>query len=149
MVTFVKFCRYSQLSDTVLSEDKAGDLNLSFQAVRQFCVGRTFLVVLDDVWNLDVEKKMSFIDENTPSRMLISTRIRGLIKSAKEVQISLLTNSEAIQMLTLMAELDTNETIPSEVMPIVQLCGVCFTPRLWNLVLIVLHVQATYLCAWV
>lgn len=55
--------------------------------------------------------------------MLISTRIRGLVKDATEIQVLLLTNSEAIEMLCNMAELDTTGGVPAEVMPLIRLSG--------------------------
>ena len=51
------------------------------------------------------------------------TRIRGLVKGAKEVQVSLLTSTEAVDMLCLLAELSASEKLPSEIMQITRVCG--------------------------
>jgi hypothetical protein len=50
-------------------------------------------------------------------------RIRGLVKDASEVQVNLLTNSEAIEMLCKMAGLGTTGVVPTAVMPVIRLCG--------------------------
>jgi hypothetical protein len=49
-----------------------------------------------------IEKKLSVLDDSTHSRMLISTRIRGLVAGANEVQVQLLTLQEGVEMLCTM-----------------------------------------------
>lgn len=58
-----------------------------------------------------------------PVHILNYCRIRGLVKDATEVQVQLLTTSEAIEMLCSMAQLDTADNVPAQVMPVVRLCG--------------------------
>lgn len=55
--------------------------------------------------------------------MLISTRIRGLICDATEVEVQLLTNREAVEMLSEQSYLDRNKNVPAEVFLIVRCCG--------------------------
>jgi hypothetical protein len=45
-----------------------------------------------------------------------------LVAGAREIQIQLLSNQEAVSMLCAMAELDA-ATVPSSVMSIIRLCG--------------------------
>jgi hypothetical protein len=111
-----------QLSHDPLPESAAGDADAAFQVLQQFCLSRCLLVILDDVWDSAIEKSLSFLDESTNSRMLISTRIRGLVAGAREIQVQLLSNQEAVSMLCAMAELDA-ATVPSSVMSIIRLCG--------------------------
>ena len=61
------------------------DFDLAFRQLEEGSKARRFLVVLDDVWDAAVEKKLNFLDvETTASRLLISTRIRGLVQGATE-----------------------------------------------------------------
>jgi hypothetical protein len=53
----------------------------------------------------------------------ISTRIRGLVAGAREVQVALLTTEEAVDMLCMMSELDASDVIASDIMPVIRLCG--------------------------
>ena len=63
------------------------------------------------------------IDTATPSKLLISTRISGLLKSSSdEVKLALMTNEEAIDLLAHGAGLD-HESIPAVVLEVVGLCG--------------------------
>ena len=50
-----------------------------------------------------------------------STRLRGLVDRANEVALSLLSSSEAIQMLCGMADISIDAGVPAEVVPIVNL----------------------------
>ena len=81
------------------------------------------IVLYAQVWDPAVEKQLSILDDSTHSRMLISTRIRGLVADAVEVQVELLTNQEAVEMLCEQSQLDRDDTIPVEVFSIVQFCG--------------------------
>ena len=77
-----------------------------------------------DVWDTSVVKPLDCIDSETPSKLLISTRISGLLSSAREVQLALLTPQEALTMLMDMAGVDVGVSgVPAEAISIINLCG--------------------------
>ena len=77
------------------------------------------------MWDSSVEQKLNCIDRKTNSKLLITSRIRGLHADAKEVQLSLLTAPEAVAMLTSVAGLDCGSEVgvSTEVMKLVALSG--------------------------
>jgi hypothetical protein len=70
--------------------------------------------VLDDVWNATIAEDASFLDQETPSRLLISTRLRGLLPGATEVKISVMSLQDSVEMLVSMASIvvDASSTDP-------------------------------------
>ena len=58
---------------------------------------RKCLLVLDDVWDARHERPLNCIDPETSSRLLVTTRIRGLLKNSAEVDLGVLTDEEALQ----------------------------------------------------
>ena len=61
-------------------------------------------------------------DTATPSKLLVSTRIAGLLKNSSEVKLALMTNEEAIDLLAHGAGLDFEE-VPHAVAEVAGLCG--------------------------
>jgi hypothetical protein len=91
--------------------------------------GSRVLLVLDDVWDSKHEKPLNCIDiDNKASRLLVTTRIRGLLKNASEVDVGVLNPAESLKLLILSAELAEEDVeegteehrVASE---IVDLCG--------------------------
>jgi hypothetical protein len=85
-------------------------------------VSKKVLIVIDDVWDKQHAKCFDVIDSSTPSKLLISTRISGLLRSSIELQLALMTNEEAIDLLAHGAGLDTEE-LPAAMLEVVGLCG--------------------------
>ena len=75
------------------------------------------------MWDVSVEKQLNFLDESTPSRLLLSTRIRGLVPGAAEVQLTLLSPQESVEMLMLMSGLSYAADSSAELLQISFLCG--------------------------
>jgi hypothetical protein len=80
------------------------------------------LVVLDDVWDSSHEASFACIDIDTASRQLITTRIKGLLQGAAEVELDLLGLQESVELLAGVACLDGAEISPA-CLEIAQLCG--------------------------
>ena len=74
------------------------------------------------MWASDHEYAFACIDTNTASRLLITTRIKGLLPEAAEVELALLGLQESVELLAGVAELDVT-SIPPECLEIAQLCG--------------------------
>ena len=73
-------------------------------------------------WSKEHAKCFEVIDTATPSKLLVSTRIGGLLKNSSEVKLALMTNEEAIDLLAHGAGLDYEEG-PHAVAEVVALCG--------------------------
>ena len=73
-------------------------------------------------WSKEHAKCFEVIDTATPSKLLVSTRIAGLLKNSSEVKLALMTNEEAVDLLAHGAGLDFEE-VPHAVAEVVGLCG--------------------------
>ena len=56
----------------------------------KLCSKRVLLVCIDDCWDSSHEASFACIDTDTTSRQLITTRIKGLLQGAAEVELELL-----------------------------------------------------------
>ena len=94
------------------------------------------------MWASEHESAFACIDTTTASRLLVSvicsdlcfppathtsfsqitTRIKGMLQQATEVELALLGLQESVELLAGVAELDTAQ-IPPECLEIAQLCG--------------------------
>jgi hypothetical protein len=63
------------------------------------CEGKHWLVVLDDVWDKAHEMLLNCVDSDSPSKVLVTTRIRGLLKGCDEVSLNLLSPKESVDLL--------------------------------------------------
>jgi hypothetical protein len=68
------------------------------------------------------EARFDCIDTDTASRQLITTRIKGLLQDAAEVELELLGLQEPVELLAGVACLDDAEISPA-CLEIAQLCG--------------------------
>ena len=84
--------------------------------------------MLDDVWDPKFERLLNCIDPDNASRLLVTTRIRSLLKNSHEVALGLLNQEDALELLLSsanmgeesIAEGGTEHRIALE---IVELCG--------------------------
>ena len=83
---------------------------------------RIVLICLDDVWDSSHEASYACIDTDTAPRQLITTRIKGLLQGAAEVELELLGLQESVELLAGVACLDDAEISPV-CLEIAQLCG--------------------------
>ena len=67
-------------------------------------------------------KSFDCIDVKTPSKLLVTTRIKGVMQKAAEVELELLGLQEAVEMLAAVAQLDAADVSPV-CLEIAQLCG--------------------------
>jgi hypothetical protein len=109
----------------------------------RLCVGRVVLICLDDMvrflfldlgtyslttllcchqWDSSHEQCFACIDTKTASRLLVTTRIKGMLQDATEVELELLGLQESVELLSGVAELDDGQSPPA-LLEIAQLCG--------------------------
>ena len=68
------------------------------------------------------ERAFDCIDETTNSKLLVTTRIKGVLSGSAEVQLELLSVAESVELLLGVAQLDT-AAAPNACLEIAQLCG--------------------------
>ena len=98
------------------------------KALRDAAKGSKILVVLDDIWIPIHEKLLNCIDPDNGSRLLVTTRIRNILKNSHEVSVGVLVKSEALELLLSSAGVreDTIQEGGNEhriALEIVELCG--------------------------
>ena len=70
------------------------------EALRCGAKGRAVLCVLDDVWTKDAFQPFGrLLDESTASRLLVTTRVKGLMAGAKEFELGLLSPDDSVSLL--------------------------------------------------
>jgi hypothetical protein len=84
--------------------------------------GRCVLLIIDDVWEPSHEAALNFIDTETRSKTLVTTRIRGL-GGGIEVVLGVPSAAEAVKMLLSSAGLGQLNPIPPEAQEVVKICG--------------------------
>ena len=67
--------------------------------------GKRALLILDDCWESEHELALNHVDACAHSRTLVTTRIRGLLKEAGQVELGLPSDTDAIQILLASADL--------------------------------------------
>jgi hypothetical protein len=88
------------------------------------CESKRWLVVLDDVWDRAHEKQLNCIDPSSPSKLLVTTRIRGLVQGCDEVSLNLLTASESVDLFLRTGQVeDADEAARAAASEIAELCG--------------------------
>ena len=116
---------FVQLTDAALPES-ANTPALVMAALRSAAKDSSLLLVLDDVWEPKHEKALNCIDQDNSSRLLVTTRVRGLLKNAAEVNVGILSEQEALNLLISSAEVDQEDIDDEETgiaSEIVELCG--------------------------
>ena len=67
------------------------------------------LLILDDVWEAKHERPLNLIDQDTASKLLVTSRIRGIVKGAAEVDVGTLSDKEALDLLCATAGIEVEE----------------------------------------
>jgi hypothetical protein len=88
------------------------------------CAGKRWLLVLDDVWDKDHEQLLNCVDPDSESKVLITTRIRGLMQGSNEVSLNELSPDEATDLLLRTGQVeDTSDAAITAATEIAVLCG--------------------------
>eukprot|EP00937_MAST-01D_sp_MAST-1D-sp2_P004093 g4093.t1 len=117
---------FTQLTGGVI-EAKPGsthELQLqALQALQEASAGKRWLVVLDDVWDNTHEKLLNCVDDNTQSKLFVTTRIRGLLKRCDEISLELLTRGEAVDLLLNTGGAESTDNARAAAEHVAELCG--------------------------
>lgn len=92
------------------------------EELKQLLASTNVLLVLDDLWEPDMLQSLDVVDDTTESKVLMSSRVRGVLEDAEVVDIGLPSDDDAVQMLLSYAGLDLPEP-PPEVLEIVKYCN--------------------------
>jgi hypothetical protein len=125
---------YEQLAEgTPWDMDAAADIK--FSRLGEAFRGKVVLLVLDDLWDEKHELPLNCVDENTASKVLVSSRVRQVVKSnvgsSRDlagddnryiVQIEPPNDKSAVDMLLSTAGIASGTTPPAEALQIVQFC---------------------------
>eukprot|EP01047_Picozoa_sp_COSAG01_P086704 COSAG01_NODE_19618_length_1000_cov_0.915649_2_plen_137_part_00 len=88
------------------------------------CKGRNVLFVVDDAWDRQVLSQLRVIDhEGSNSKLLVSTRIRGIIDDAEVIDAQLPSTDDAITLLLGSAEMNTDGEHRREAAQLVTMCN--------------------------
>ena len=109
-------CAGKELSSELSSEEKK-------EALQQATKGKRVLLCLDDLWEEEHELELNFVDVNAGSKVLISTRMKGLLDGGHQVEVGLPSPSDSARMLLRAADADSASAQPAGVSEIVDLCG--------------------------
>jgi hypothetical protein len=100
------------------------------EALKKAMHGKDALLVLDDLWEESHENVLNFIDDTTASKVLMSSRVRGVLRDLEGerteiVDVGLPTEEEALQLLLSVAGLPLAALaeVAPEVREVVKLSG--------------------------
>ncbi|KAL1507035.1 hypothetical protein AB1Y20_007897 [Prymnesium parvum] len=107
-----------QLPPEAISEDQLD------RALRDATRGRAVLLVLDDVWHSAVAKALCVVDPLTHSAVLLTTRVKGVLKEAVEVEVGVMDEDEAVLLLLRAGDMGhLTHAPPAEARKVAALCG--------------------------
>lgn len=72
--------------------------------------------------DIEFAKPFACVDTENSSKMLVTTRIKGLISKGTEVELELLDLQASVELLANVAQIDTDQ-VPPICLEIAQLCG--------------------------
>jgi hypothetical protein len=120
----------SYLQLTGVEADKNWSEQELVQHLKQAYVGKSVLLVLDDAWEKDALGLLSFIDEATPSKLLISSRVQNVLEGGEILNLSVPSDADAVQMLINEAGFACTDgssgmhvTPPPEALEVVKFCN--------------------------
>lgn len=113
---------FYQLVKKNLDAGLSGDEVLT--ALADAAKGKKVLCVLDDVWTKEAFQPFSrLLDSTTASRLVATTRIKGLVPSAAEYELGLLSPDDSVSLLLECAGEKTTKPFSDMLYRAVELCG--------------------------
>ena len=109
-----------QLNGQMMPNDASQDEKR--ELLRRAMVGKRILLALDDLWTAEHEDYFNFIDPESQSRIMISTRVRGILTDAAAGEVGVPSEEEAINILMAAADM-TDSPIPTAASEICRICG--------------------------
>ena len=112
---------HQQLAGTVMpSGISAEQKHLILQ---QAFLEKSVLLILDDCWDAGVVKHFNWIDQSTNSKVLISSRVRGVLDGGQIIDVAVPSKADAVNMLLSTAGMDVDALKEhTEVARVAELC---------------------------
>ena len=105
------------LTDGLSEEERQERLRLAM-------AGRKVLLVLDDLWErVEQEERLNFADDSSGSKVLISSRVRGVLEGADIVEVGVPSEEDAVAMLLQAAGVPAGAAVPPGARQIVAFCN--------------------------
>jgi hypothetical protein len=119
---------FQQLAGRPMGVKDGATMASQLSDLQAACIGKNWLIVLDDVWETEHEKFLSCVDPNSASKLLVTTRIRGLIAGCEEVSLNLLSPGESVDLLLRTAQVEDageapHSAVRAAALEIAALCG--------------------------
>jgi hypothetical protein len=115
---------YEQLVGSAMEVKEDATIQTQLVELQTACQDQRWLLVLDDVWDSKHERSLNCIDPNSPSKVLVTTRIRGLLEGCNEMSLNLLTTDEAVDLLLRTGQIkNADDAATAAAAQIASLCG--------------------------
>ena len=121
MISKLQNLLFMQCMGTELSRELSSDEKK--EALQQAMLGKRVLLCLDDLWEDVHEAELNFADVSAGSKVLISTRMQGLLAGGHQIEVGLPSPSDSARMLLSAADVEDHSREPKGVFEIVELCG--------------------------
>eukprot|EP00729_Bicosta_minor_P033101 gene33101-biopygen989 len=93
------------------------------EILQQAFLNQSVLLVLDDCWDATIVKHFNWIDQNTNSKILISSRVRDVLDGGQIIDVTVPSQMDAVKMLLSTAGMDVEALNGrKEVAHVVELC---------------------------
>jgi hypothetical protein len=89
---------------------------------------------LDDLWEEEHETELNFVDVSQGSKVLISTRVKGLLGGGHRVEVGLPSAADSARML--LAAAGAGDARPTELMGVGEIVDLCGRLRRGNFVIL-------------
>ena len=94
------------------------------QSLMHALQGKNVLMVLDDAWEVAHCEQLAFIDDATQSKLLVSSRVKGVLEGGSIVDLNLPSDYDAQKMLLNEAGLDADPSdAPPEAAEVTKFCN--------------------------
>jgi hypothetical protein len=115
---------FQQLTGEAMRIRDDASVTSQLEDLKKQCLGKRWLIVLDDVWDKKHEQQLNCIDPSSTSKLLVTTRIRGLLRGCDEISLNLLAPGESVDLLLRTGQVQLVDTAAKEAArTIAQLCG--------------------------
>ena len=95
---------HQQIEGSALPDGLSIDQKHEF--LQEAFLNRSALLILDDCWEAEIVKHFNWIDRSTNSKILISSRIRDALDGGQIIDVTVPSNTDAVQMLLSTAGMD-------------------------------------------
>ena len=113
---------FEQLTDNLEIPASARSLEAKTTELVKAAAGRLILLTLDDLWDTRHLAPFNCIDSKTGSKLLITTRIKGVLGNGTEIELELLGLKESVDLISAVAGLGA-DSVPPCCLEIAALCG--------------------------